>query len=130
MPRILVIDDSPSTLETVAAMLVTAGHQVISCADGKRAQQMIEREGFDLILTDIFMPEHDGLQIIMEVGRLRPKVPIIAMSGKSGMLDMLPVAKHLGACQLLRKPFSNTDLVAAVEMAMAPPLSCNTGHQR
>jgi CheY-like chemotaxis protein len=88
MPRILIIDDSPSTLETVARMLVRAGHQVRSCADGKRAQEMIEREAFDLILTDIFMPERDGLQLILAARRLGPEVPMVAMSGMSGTLDM------------------------------------------
>ena len=129
MPRILIIDDSPSTLEAVAMMLVRAGHQVRSCADGKRAQEMIKREAFDLILTDIFMPERDGLQLILAARRLRPEVPIVAMSGMSGTLDMLPVARHLGACQLLRKPFSNTDLLAVVEVALATPPLCVTGHQ-
>ena len=130
MPRVLVIDDSRATLEIIEEMLVRAGNQVRCCADGKRLQQLIEREAFDLILTDLFMPEEDGLEIVMKVRRLRPKLPIIAMSGKSGALDMLAVAKHLGACQLLRKPFSNTDLLAAVERAVAKPLSCKTGHQR
>ena len=121
MPHILVIDDSRSTLETVALMLVTAGHQVRCCADGKHAQQMMEHEAFDLVVTDIFMPEQDGLEIIREARRLQPKVPVLAMSGISGTLDMLPVAQRLGACQLLRKPFSTTDLLAAVEMALARP---------
>lgn len=130
MPRILVIDDSRSSLEMVAMMLVRAGNQVRCCADGNQVQQMIEREAFDLILTDIFMPERDGLEIIMNVRRLRPNLPIIAMSGKTGALDMLAVARHLGACQLLRKPFSNTELLEAVEMTIAKPLARGTGLQR
>jgi CheY-like chemotaxis protein len=130
MALILVVDDSPSILENVAMMLVGAGHQVRACSDGKGAQQMIEREAFDLILTDIFMPEEDGLQLIREACRLRPKVPIVAMSGVAGALDMLPVAKHLGACQLLRKPFSNTDLLAAVGVALGTALSCPAAGER
>lgn len=130
MPRILVIDDSPSTLETVAMMLVGAGHQVRSCADGKHAHQVIEDEAFDLILTDIFMPEEDGLQLILEARRRQPKVPIVAMSGMTGALDMLRVARHLGACQLLRKPFSNTELLVAVEAALGRPSSCCAARER
>lgn len=110
-------------------MLVRAGHQVHSCANGKRALQMIEHEAFDLILTDIFMPEEDGLKRIMKARRLRPKLPIVTMSGMSGTLDMLPVAKHPGACQLLRNPFSNTEMPAVVEMALAMPPLCATGPQ-
>jgi len=121
MARILVIDDSLSTLEMVSMMLVEAGHQAHSSADGKRAYRRIEREAFDLILTDIFMPEEDGLQLIHETRRLRPKLPIVAMSGMNGALDMLHVAKRLGACQLLRKPFSKTDLLAAVGVALGAP---------
>lgn len=117
--KVLVIDDSPSTLEMVSMMLEDAGHQVSSCADGKRARQLIGREVFDLIVTDIYMPEEDGLQLILEARRLHPSLPIVAMSGMTGMFDMLNVAQHLGACQVLRKPFSAKDLLAAAAAAKA-----------
>jgi DNA-binding NtrC family response regulator len=118
MPRILIIDDSPSTLEAVAMMLDGAGHLVRCCPNGRQAQALLEREPFDLIITDIFMPEEDGLQLILAARRLRPDLPIVAMSGRSGSLDMLPVARRLGACRLLRKPFNKTDLLAVVELAL------------
>jgi DNA-binding NtrC family response regulator len=121
MPRILIIDDSPSMLEAIAMMLAAGGHQVCTCPDGKRAQQVLHDEAFDLVLTDIFMPEEDGLKVIMEARKRQPALPIIAMSGYGGSLDMLDVASHLGACQLLRKPFSRTDLLAAVGRALGSP---------
>jgi len=130
MPRILVIDDSPSALEAVATMLVGAGYEVCACGSGKRAQQMVVHGAFDLILTDIFMPEEDGLEVIRKARQLRPFLPIVAMSGVSGTLDMLPVAKQLGARQLLRKPFSNADLLAVVESALAAPPRRSVGAEQ
>lgn len=128
MSRILVVDDSPSTLDAVTVMLESAGHQVCCCPDGKCAQRVLEREAFDLIVTDIFMPEEDGLEIIRVARRLRPQLPIVAMSGMGGTLDMLSVAKRLGACQLLRKPFSSTDLLVALRTALATP-DCASEHR-
>jgi len=130
MSRILVIDDSPSTLETVALVLSGAGHQVRPCNDGQRARQMVEQDDFDLLLTDIFMPEKDGLEVIRETRRLRPNLPIVAMSGITGPRSMLRVAKLLGACQLLRKPFSGADLLAAIEAALGPASCANKPGER
>jgi CheY-like chemotaxis protein len=124
MSNILVIDDSPSALETIAMMLAGAGYQVCTCADGKPALQMLKHEAFDLILTDIFMPEQDGLEVIREAHQLRPSLPIIAMSGIIGEGNMLAVAKYLGARQLLIKPFSNADLLTAVGAALGTSTSC------
>ena len=124
MSRILVIDDSPSALEAVAMTLAQSGHQVSTCSDGKHARRILGREVFDLVLTDIYMPEEDGLQLIQEVRRRQPKLPVVAMSGGAGLVDMLPAARLLGACQILRKPFSGADLLAAVEVALTAPALC------
>jgi CheY-like chemotaxis protein len=117
MPRILVIDDSPSALQVIETMLVNAGHMVITCSDGKRAVEMLQREAFDLILTDIYMPDDDGLEVIRDAQRVHPCLPIVAMSGVAGRRNMLAVARHLGACQILQKPFSREDLLDAVAAA-------------
>lgn len=124
MSRILVIDDSPSALEALAMTLTQSGHQVSTCSHGKHARRILDREAFDLVLTDIYMPEEDGLQLIQEVRRRQPKLPVVAMSGGAGRVDMLPAARLLGACQILRKPFSGADLLAAVEAALTAPASC------
>jgi DNA-binding response OmpR family regulator len=84
---------------------------------------MATQEPFDLIVTDIYMPDGDGLEVIRELRRVRPNIHFIAMSGMTGQRDMLKVAKYLGACQTLQKPFSADDLLAAVEATIgrSPP---------
>jgi len=123
MLRILAIDDSPSILQMAELILTDAGYQVVTCTDGKEAIRLLRDESFDLILTDIYMPDQDGLEVIRERRRLCPNVPVIAMSGMSGPHSMLGVAKQMGACQTVQKPFSRSDLLAAVEAALgaSPP---------
>jgi CheY-like chemotaxis protein len=126
MPRILVIDDSASALQIVEAMLAGAGHQVHACREGRNALQVLRREAFDLVVTDIYMPDEDGLEVIRESRRICPNVPVVAMSGMTGNRNMLAVAKYLGACQTVTKPLSAADLLAAVEAALGP---APHGHQ-
>jgi DNA-binding response OmpR family regulator len=83
---------------------------------------MATQERFDLIVTDIYMPDGDGLEVIRDLRRVRPNIPFIAMSGMTGQRDMLKVAKYLGASQTLLKPFSAGDLLAAVEAAIGKSL--------
>jgi CheY-like chemotaxis protein len=118
MPRILVIDDSPSALQTAEVILADAGCRVVACTDGKHALRMMREEAFDLIITDIYMPDEDGLQVIRERRRICPKVPIVAMSGIAGQRSMLTVAKHLGACRTVQKPLSRADVLGAVGAAL------------
>ncbi len=102
-------------------VLTTAGHQVCACTGGKLAMERIGGEAFDLVLTDIFMPERDGLEIIAQSHQMRAGMPIVAMSGVTGTLAMLRTAKLLGACQVLKKPFSAAELLAVVDRALDRP---------
>jgi CheY-like chemotaxis protein len=121
MPRILVIDDSPSILELAETMLVSAGCEVVTCLDGETALRTLSRESFDVILTDIYMPGEDGLEVIRKAHQMGVRAPIIAVSGATGARNMLTVAKLMGAAQLLPKPFSRLELLAAVDAALAAP---------
>jgi CheY-like chemotaxis protein len=114
MPKVLVIDDSPSALQVVETILAGAGYLVTTSTDGKHAVEMLRHEAFDLVLTDLYMPDEDGLEVIRDARRIRPGLPIVAMSGVTGPRNMLDVARHLGACQVLQKPFSCEELLAAV----------------
>ena len=119
MARILVVDDSASALEIAETILAEAGHQVIGCMDGKHAVQILGAQAIDLMLTDIYMPDEDGMELIRHTRRLHPETPIVAMSGVTGQRDMLPVARRFGARTTLYKPFSKTQLLEAVEQAIS-----------
>ncbi len=118
MARILLIDDSPSALQTVAGILEEAGYEVETCGEGKGAVQLLRHNRFDLIITDIYMSDEDGLEVMWEARQICPTVPVVAVSGVTGVGNMLGVAKYLGACQTVRKPFSSRDLLNAVGAAL------------
>jgi DNA-binding NtrC family response regulator len=128
--KILVIDDSSTMLRIVRKTLEDAGYQVSTCQDAKTAGKLAAAERFALVITDIYMPDRDGLDLIRDLRRLHPGLPFLAMSGMTGQLNMLKVAKHLGASQTLQKPFSAQDLVAAVEAAIGKSLPENSALPR
>jgi len=126
MHKILVIDDSLAALQMVETMLVEAGHEVTACLESRDVLRLLENETFDLIVTDIYMPDHDGLEIIREARWICPQVPIVALSGLTGSRDLLPIAKHLGACQTLQKPFDKNTLLNIVDTALGQCVpACN-----
>jgi len=118
MARILVIDDSASTLELVHKILTGAGHKVITTDCGKRGETILADQSFDLVITDLYMPERDGLEVLRDVRRVHPGLDVIAMSSASGKYDMLLVAKALGAAATLRKPFNTTELLDVVNASL------------
>ena len=81
MARILIVDDDALVLASVQMLLVHAGHEVLAVDQARKAVIALEREPFDLVIVDVFMPGMDGYQAIKEFQRLDPGVPIIAMSG-------------------------------------------------
>jgi CheY-like chemotaxis protein len=119
--RILVIDDEEPVRLIVREMLTMEGYEVVVAANGKVGLQLFRNDPTDLIITDIFMPEMEGLETIRELHREHPGVKIIAMSGggESGMLSFLSYAKRFGALRTLRKPFSREELLTNVEDLLA-----------
>jgi len=117
MSRILVIDDNTTMREAVCEMLQQAGYDAISVENGRLAAQMHRDEPVDIIITDLFMPDTDGLEIIYQFRHEFPDVKIIAVSGggSRGLVELLSVAKKMGAERALMKPFAWEDLLAAVE---------------
>lgn len=99
-------------------MLTEAGYEVVVCLDGNCAIEMLRRNRFDLVITDIYMPDKDGLEVIRETRQICPDVPVLAVSGVSDHRDMLAVAGYLGACRTLRKPLSKPDLLGVVGAAI------------
>ncbi len=100
--------------------MLHAEHHAILIADtAAEAREMLGRHPVDLLITDIYMPEEDGLQVIAYTRRLHPSVVIIAMSSKSGSWDMLEPARYLGASFTMYKPFSPEFLRSLVGRALA-----------
>jgi len=117
---ILVVDDEPLLRDFVQQMLQIAGHRVVSAEDGRQAGEIMAQQPFDLLLTDLLMPERDGIELIDEVRRQYPEVRIIAMSGggRIGREQYLRIAQGFGANALLEKPFGPKQLLAVVDRVM------------
>jgi len=119
MPRILVVDDEPMLRRTVRAILEREGHVVVEAEDGHQAVKRFTQEGFDLVITDIVMPNREGVETIGDLRRLDPALPIIAISGGGAAgpaaVDLfLQLADQLGAMRTLAKPIRQTELIEAV----------------
>ena len=115
---ILVVDDHPIMREVVCQILEDAGHQVRDAGDGQEALRKLSAARFDLVVTDIVMPEMDGIELIGEMRRRYPEVRVIAMSGggeRFPLKDGLAIARRLGAGLTLNKPFLPEQLIQAVE---------------
>jgi CheY-like chemotaxis protein len=113
--RVLVVDDRPDVLGFMLLGLESAGFEVDVAADGRRALELQHERAADVVITDIFMPEMDGLETIDRLRAEFPGTRIIAMSsGAARMQDYLKVASDIGADATLSKPFSTLDLVELV----------------
>lgn len=114
---ILVIDDEDQMRGMLRDLLERAGHTVLDAQDGKAGQSILSGQTIDLVITDILMPERDGLEITRDVQRSSPGVKIIAISGggRTGKLDFLEEAREFGAHAVLRKPFGRKDLLDLIE---------------
>jgi DNA-binding NtrC family response regulator len=124
MARILVVDDEPQVRGFLRRCLEKLGHEVIELADGKHASRTHAENPVDLMITDLFMPERDGLQTIFELHQNCPELRIIAISGgavdsRFSGADMLRIASRLGACKILEKPFGVGQLQETVSDALA-----------
>jgi len=96
-----------------------AGHAVLMTVNGNEGIKALHQNAVDLVVTDIFMPEQDGLETIAALRKQRPNLPVIAISGGNLISEeMLTVAKALGAQQVLQKPFGLDGLLAAVEKVL------------
>jgi CheY-like chemotaxis protein len=120
--RILVVDDEPMLRRTFRSILEKAGHVVIEAEDGAQAISMFSAHKPDLVLTDIIMPNREGVEFIGELRRQDRDVPIIAISGggSTGGDLFLTLATHLGATQTLHKPIRQAALLEAVDACLKP----------
>jgi DNA-binding NtrC family response regulator len=119
--RIMVVDDDPGIRRALHILLSRAGYRVTQARDGVEALRLWRDAGGDLVITDLHMPEKDGIEMIVELLSHNPSVRIIAMSGggQTRRLDLLGNATLLGAVHTIEKPFTLNEMMSTVRHALA-----------
>lgn len=127
MKHILVIDDHTALRQMLRRILEREGYEVVEAGDGKEGVELYRQVPADLIITDVVMPEKDGVEIIRELKRDFPDVRVIAISGGSRTLGAqycLCAMKALGALYVLTKPFGRKELLEAVRGILGGGATC------
>jgi CheY-like chemotaxis protein len=122
MGRVLVIDDDSAMRGTVRRILERDGHEVIDAPDGRRGLEIFRAQGADVVVTDLIMPEKEGIETIIELRAASDDVRILAISGGDRVsrgLGRLKDAESLGADASLAKPFTVDQLRDAVAQLLA-----------
>ena len=122
MARILLIDDDDGLRQALEIWLGRQGHEVEQATNGGDGLARLAEAGFDLIITDIIMPDVEGIETIIDIRKSHPDLPIIAMSGGGSgePSSLLRPAEHLGASATLRKPFRISELEEAIAKVLGP----------
>lgn len=114
MMRILVVDDEPGLREVIRVILEEHGYTVDTGVNGRDGLRLLQQTRPDLVLTDISMPDMEGIEFLKALRSSEPELPVIAMSGDGVGSRFLKAARMLGATFTLAKPFSNADLLTAI----------------
>ncbi|MEC9347103.1 MAG: response regulator [Pseudomonadota bacterium] len=121
MTTIAIIDDETPMREMMDAVLRRAGYETITACNGIDAAAKLAGQAVDAVITDIFMPEGDGIEVIRNLRMTAPDMPVIAVSGGGTRIqsDYLKAARMLGARDVLTKPFLPQKLVDTVRAAVS-----------
>lgn len=119
MARILIIDDVASIRAFLEIALTKAGHSVRAEADGRKGLEALRQETFDLLITDLYMPESDGLEMLRIARAEGLMPPTIAISSQDTIMDLTPIARHMGAAAALIKPIDGRQLLETVDRVLA-----------
>lgn len=128
MTTILLVDDNDALRETFTEALELSGMTVLPAANGARALEQLEANAVDVIVTDLLMPDMDGLELILEMRRRQSEIPILLITGGlssalTGPLDptepCLATARALGAVRTLRKPILPSQLIHEIKAKIA-----------
>jgi CheY-like chemotaxis protein len=122
MPGVLIVEDELEVREMLKTSLLRSKYTVLEAANGREAIIHFKPSVTDLVITDLIMPEEDGLKVIMKLREIKPSVKIIAISGggKVGPGSYLNLAKVLGADAVYAKPFSIHALLEKIEELLNP----------
>lgn len=123
MPTLLLIDDDPEMRSMIRRTLERSSFTVLEAEDGRAGLDLLGTKPVDLVLTDIIMPEMEGIELILRLRRDYPHLRVIAMSGGGRFApnDYLQVAKVSGAARILAKPFTIEQLLTTVREVLATP---------
>ncbi|HEY1722969.1 MAG TPA: response regulator [Magnetospirillaceae bacterium] len=121
MAQILIADDDILIRATMQKLLTKAGHVIFEAANGIEAEEVIARTNVDLVITDVIMPDKEGLMLVRDLKKRSPQLLIIAMSGggRVGAFSFLETATQFGADAVLRKPFRGGELIELVNATIA-----------
>lgn len=116
MPRVMVVDDNDALRRALCRLLERNGYDVVEAPNGRMALTALRNHEFDVVITDVFMPDTNGYQFVVEVRDIFPSLPIIMMSGggRLGRKPVLDVGAKLGAHRLFEKPFRMSAMLEAV----------------
>lgn len=117
MQKILIIDDDEQILSLLARSVELAGFAAVTAVNGREGQRLLDKQPFDLVITDLIMPEKEGMETISYIRKHFPETKIIAISGggRIGPETYLPAALGVGANKAFAKPFSMDNLIAAIK---------------
>lgn len=121
MNSILLVDDDLQVLDVMSEMLRMEGYEVHVAENGNQAVEQVSNTAVDLIITDLIMPEKEGLETIADIRKNDSKLPIIAISGggRVGPNDYLETARFIGANATLAKPFARAELMDTIDSLLA-----------
>jgi DNA-binding NtrC family response regulator len=122
MAKILIVDDEPQLRDMLRQMLQQDSHEVLEAENGIQGCQLYREHKPDIIISDLVMPEQNGIDMLLELKKEFSDLRVLAISGGGGItgsFDYLPIAKLIGAVQILKKPFGLQELREAVELTIA-----------
>lgn len=121
MSRIIVVDDEPQVRKLLKAFIEAGNHEVTDVCGGAQALDACRSAEPDLVVTDLVMPEKNGIDLILSLKEEFPKLPIVAISGGGGIVgryDYLDIADLMGANRVLKKPISKDELLSAISTVL------------
>lgn len=120
MAEILLVDDDKMVCETIKQRLEREGHRVRTASNGNEALELVAQRQPDLVITDVIMPEREGIETLLALKKSNPALKVVVMSGggRIGRLDHLKVAERLGADATLVKPFTAAQLKSVLAIML------------